>query len=34
MTTALTVLIWLAVAWIALSIAAGMYAIYRMWRDR
>ncbi len=34
MTTALTVLLWLAAAWLALSITAGGYALYRAWTDR
>lgn len=33
MTTALTVLAWLAAAWIALGILTGCYALYRFWKD-
>lgn len=33
MTTALTVLLWLAAAWLTLSLLGGVYALYCMWRD-
>lgn len=34
MTTALTVLAWVAVAWVALGIVSAAYALYRIHRER
>lgn len=33
MTTALTVLAWALVGWIAVGFLTASYAIYRMWKD-
>jgi hypothetical protein len=34
MSTAVTVLIWIACAWMALGVAAGIYALRIIWRTR
>lgn len=32
--TALTILAWMAVTWVALGISAALYALYRIHRER
>lgn len=33
MNTALTVLIWIVIAWISLCLIGGAFALYRVWKD-